>query len=134
MGKSMKTEMPEAEYDLPREVSGIQGVEVHLEKAGGGAVEGAADRPAGDHPARQTERDAAEAPEAAAQIKEEKRMARKNTPCDMDCLNCARPAHRCNGGTKGSMKIAHYHKMTDGKRGEGMPDVVMGKGGKKTWH
>ena len=72
--------------------------------------------------------------EAETITKEEKRMARKNQPCDMDCLNCTRPAHRCNGGTKGSMKIAKYHRMTDGKRGEGMPDVVMGKGGKKKWH
>ena len=67
-------------------------------------------------------------------LKEDTTMARKNQPCDMDCLNCTRPAHRCYGGSKGgSMKIARYHKMTDGKRGEGMPDIAFGRGGKKEW-
>ena len=92
------------------------------------------DRPGGAAAGNTSERCAAAAETATAGLKEEKRMARKNAMCDMDCLNCTRPAHRCNGGTKGSMKIAHYHKMTDGKRGEGMPDVVLGRGGKKTWH
>jgi hypothetical protein len=110
-------------------------VEVPLEKAGGGSVGETPDRPDGDHPAHQKERDAAEAPKAAAEIKKEEKSMRKNAMCDMDCLNCTRPENRCYGGGKrGSMKVAKYHKMTDGKRGENMPDVAMGRGGKKSWH
>lgn len=59
-------------------------------------------------------------------------MARRNAPCDMDCLNCTRPASRCNGG-RTTMKLRQYHRMTDGKKGEDMPGLAFGKGGKKTW-
>ena len=64
--------------------------------------------------------------------KEEKTMARKNAPCDNDCFNCTRPASRCNGGNwhRSPMKGMRYTRMTDGKRGETMPELAWGKGHK----
>lgn len=63
---------------------------------------------------------------------EEKTVARKNAMCDMDCFNCTRPAERCTGGNqrKNATHGIRYTRMTDGKRGESMPELHGGRGHK----
>jgi hypothetical protein len=132
MGESMQAGLPEADSILPCEVPAIQGVGVPLAGARPDAGSGGSQGQTGEGTPGGNEDLPAEK-ENAKSLKEVKRM-RKNAMCDMDCLNCTRPAHRCYGGGKrNGLHVAKYHKMTDGKRGESMPDVVMGKGGKR-WH
>jgi hypothetical protein len=132
MEKPVQTKLPEAEMGLPCEMPVVQGVGVPPAAAEPAAEGRGSQGQTGDGTSGGNENLPAEK-EDPKSIKEEKRM-RKNAMCDMDCLNCTRPENRCYGGGKrGSMKVAKYHKMTDGKRGENMPDVVMGKGGKR-WH
>lgn len=62
---------------------------------------------------------------------EEKKMARKNQPCDMDCFNCTRPADRCYGGDQHkSIRVGRYNRMNDGMKGTDMPELHWGRGHK----
>jgi hypothetical protein len=132
MEKPVQAGVPEAEHDLPCDLRTVQGVGVSLAGAQPDAGSGGSQGQTGEGTPGGNEDLPAEK-ENAKSIKEEKSM-RKNAMCDMDCLNCTRPAHRCYGGGKrNGLHVAKYHKMVDGKRGENMPDVVMGKGGKR-WH
>jgi hypothetical protein len=124
--------MPEAEHDVPCDLRTVQGVGVPPADAEPAAEGRGSQGQTGEGTPVGNENLPAEK-EDPKSIKEEKSM-RKNAMCDMDCEFCTRPASRCYGGGKrGSMKVAKYHKMTDGKRGKDMPDIAMGRGGKR-WH
>ena len=132
MEKPVQTKVPEAEHDVPCDLRTVQVVGVPPTDAEPAAEGRGSQGQTGEGTPGGNENLPAEK-ENAKSIKEEKSM-RKNAMCDMDCEFCTRPASRCYGGGKrGSMKGAKYHKMTDGKRGEKMPDIAMGRGGKR-WH
>jgi hypothetical protein len=132
MEKSVQTKLPEAEHEVPCEMPVVQGVGVppaadEPADQGGSGKGQTGKRTAGSHEGLPPEKE-------NGQITKEEKSMRKNAMCDMECEFCTRPADRCYGGGKrGSMKVAKYHKMTDGKRGKDMPDIAMGRGGKR-WH
>lgn len=55
---------------------------------------------------------------------------KKKIVCDgKSCLTCERPMEECHGG-RGPMSLRAYHSMTDGKKGENMPELHWGRGHK----